>query len=125
LLIQADLDLWMRNPIFGVGPGLATEHRKEFFQALPAHCEVTRLLAEHGLFGFAALILLATALVKRLLAIRDPQFRSLAVACSAFGVLCMISNAMRVAAPGFLIGVAFASEYVAPRRPDHRQPALR
>lgn len=125
LLIQSDLDLWMEHPLFGVGPGLAVVHRGAYFHAIAAHCELSRMIAEHGLLGFAALVLLAVEIVRRWASIRDQRFRGFMIACATFGVLVMFSNAMRVVTPGFVIGLIFCSEYVAPRRPDYRQSALR
>ena len=55
-ILLADLELWARNPILGVGPGMAAWGREEILDArISAHTEFSRLLAEHGLFGAAAL----------------------------------------------------------------------
>ena len=43
-LMRSDLELWQMNPVFGVGLGMAAVARQ-----MP-HTELTRLLAEHGLF---------------------------------------------------------------------------
>lgn len=124
-IMHADFDVWMEHPLFGVGPGMASSYRSKYFHAASAHSEITRMLAEHGLFGLAALSLLAVSVARRLSAFADPRIRGLMIAFAAFGVLVMLSNAMRIVAPSLLIGFVFCSEYVVSRRPDHRQLAVR
>ncbi len=120
LLMKSDLAVWMQNPLFGVGPGMAVEARAAYFMALAAHCEITRILAEHGCFGLAALVVLCVCLWQRLWRVRDVHLRGFLVATASFGLLCMLSNAMRVVAPSFMIGLAFALERPVERSPDHR-----
>ena len=58
-LMQEDLRIWYRNPIFGVGPGGAPKARFELFNHSEAnHTEFTRLLSEHGIFGLIINIIL-------------------------------------------------------------------
>ena len=58
-IARADLEVWFDNPVLGVGPGVAKEYRAATFgRAAAAHTEFTRLLAEHGILGLVALIIL-------------------------------------------------------------------
>jgi hypothetical protein len=120
LLMQSDLDVFWSNPLLGVGPGLAVQHRAELFQALAAHSEFTRTLAEHGFLGVCALAVLAVSTGIRILSVRDLRIRGVFIATTAFGMLFLASNAMRIVAPSFLIGLAFAVEKVDARRADRR-----
>lgn len=120
LLMRSDLEVWMQSPLFGVGPGMASEHRAITFYAAAAHCEITRTLAEHGCLGLAALAILCVDLWKRLRVVRDVRLRGFLIATASFGLICMASNAMRIVAPSFMIGLAFAVERMVERNPDHR-----
>lgn len=57
-LAQFDLELFADEPLTGVGVGLSEEHRGQGAGLYAAHTEYSRLLAEHGLFGLAALLCL-------------------------------------------------------------------
>ncbi len=59
ILILQDLDMFIENPLLGVGPGRGRAHR--FYSTrgtAQAHTEFSRLLAEHGIFGAAAMLML-------------------------------------------------------------------
>ena len=54
-----DLQVFSENPILGVGVGRSIEfHDTIEGISLAAHTEYTRLLAEHGLFGLLAIIII-------------------------------------------------------------------
>src|SRR5690606_12628028 len=58
-LMASELNMFIENPLLGVGVGRNKEVREEETGIdLATHSEVTRLLAEHGLLGFFALIIL-------------------------------------------------------------------
>ena len=64
-LIESEFNMFLENPIFGVGVGKNKEYRLETTGLDAAsHNEITRMLAEHGMFGlFALIILLITTLI--------------------------------------------------------------
>lgn len=106
-LLEADLRIWSNNPILGVGPGQATALRDEL--TLVAHTEFSRLLSEHGLFGFAALIMLLAAGWKNFNSATSSKSRALVAALMGWSFLFMLNAAMRMAAPSFFFGLAFAT----------------
>ena len=53
-LVESEIEIWLENPLFGVGPGQAMYHRDVSVVDAAAHTEFSRLLAEHGLFGLTA-----------------------------------------------------------------------
>lgn len=106
-LLEADLKIWANNPILGVGPGQATASRDELM--LIAHTEFSRLLSEHGVFGFAALIALLAAGWVAFKRARGAQSKALVVALVAWSFLFMLNAAMRTAAPSFVFGLAYAT----------------
>lgn len=57
--IESDLRNFKENPILGIGVGKGKEVRKiEHGRGISTHSEITRLPSEHGIFGFAALLIL-------------------------------------------------------------------
>jgi O-antigen ligase len=110
MLMKSDLDVFQRHPFLGVGPGMAIANRGITFQAIAAHSEITRTLAEHGMLGLCALIILCAGIWRRIASVRDVKIRGLFIATASFGILCMLSNAMRIVAPAFMIGLIFAAE---------------
>lgn len=104
--------LFVENPVFGVGPGGGEMGRGlRWGVAKASHTEITRLPAEHGIFGVAALVLLFVLVVYRTLSLRNAPVmqRALSVSFMAWAVAFSLHAAMRLAAPGFLFGLAFAS----------------
>ena len=108
-LVQEDLKIWADNPIFGVGPGQARLHRDVFHRYIAAHTEFSRMVAEHGIFGLAALLLLFIEGGRRLRLARGPTAKAAVAAALIWSLLFMLGEAMRLVAPGFMFGLAFAA----------------
>lgn len=108
-IMQAEFQIWLNNPILGTGPGMGKFGRYEELGFMTAsHTEYTRMVAEHGIFGLLALGLL---LVMALKAVRKaPQGlpQAWAVAMVAWPLMEMTHAAMRIAAIGFIFGLAMA-----------------
>ncbi len=103
----ADLEIWKENPIFGVGAGRGPASRLALMGAAPAaHTEWSRLVAEHGLLGFGAAVCLIAMAWRAVGSDRRPFVKALAVAFSVWAFLYMLHAGMRLAAPGFAIGLA-------------------
>jgi O-antigen ligase len=100
----AELELWREYPLFGVGPGGSLHHRA---YRVAAHTEFSRLVAEHGTFGFLACLMLVLGAVSNLRAVRSPKDRAMVATLTAFGVLYMLGAGMRLAIPSFVIGLTF------------------
>ncbi|SHM60711.1 O-antigen ligase family protein [Flavobacterium saccharophilum] len=109
-IMGGDYKLFMDNPIMGVGAGMGKELRKENLgHEAAAHNEITRLLAEHGLFGiFGLLILLLTPLLLYINNRQHLYFLSFYV----FWLLTINHAAMRIAAPAFVYALALLSVQV-------------
>jgi len=105
-IAQSDLQLWLDHPVLGVGPGEAASYRES--GAAP-HTEFSRLLAEHGLFGFAAILLMLTAGARNLKRTRTAKNKAAVVSVMSWSVLFMLNAAMRLVAPSFMFGLAFAT----------------
>lgn len=103
-LLRDDLLIWEHHPILGVGPG-GTRMNRETARG-PGHTEYTRLLAEHGAFGFAALVLLLGMAALAIFRSGSAWSTGVRVALVAGSMLSMGTAAMRIAAFGFLFGLA-------------------
>lgn len=103
-LISFELNTFIANPIFGVGVGKTKELRFEATGLEAAsHNEISRILSEHGFFGFFAFcILFITPLFYRLQERSNIFFYS----CFLFWFLTINHSAMRIAAPAFIYGLA-------------------
>ena len=107
-IAQADLMVFSEYPIFGVGPGQSDAYHALTFRFENAHTEYTRMLAEHGMFGLLALLLLSFVVFQRLRAKTDIFSKGFLIGITAWALLFMASAATRQVAPSFLFGLAAA-----------------
>lgn len=119
---EADLQAFAENPVAGVGVGLATVYRYTYFTELvAAHTEFTRLLAEHGLFGVAAILIMVAMLFLRYRATPPGFNRALVASFAVWSTSIMMQSAMRFSAISFVFALALVAWQV--QRPSDR-PAL-
>lgn len=116
-LIESEFKMFLDNPIFGIGVGKNKEYRLETTGIDAAsHNEITRMLAEHGMFGlFGLIILLMTPMVLYL----NNQQNIFVFSFVVFWILTINHAAMRLAAPAFvyalsLLKVSFIDEKSTP-----------
>ena len=108
-ILEADLEIWSNNLLMGVGPGRAIEYRKELYKDIAAHTEFSRLVAEHGIFGLAAFLLLLIMCLQRFQSVSGMKNKGIMAAMITWSILFMAINAMRLAAPSFLFGLTFVT----------------
>lgn len=112
-LMSTELQMFMENPFLGVGVGKNKEYREELTGIEAAsHNEITRMVAEHGMFGIFAFIILVTTPLFRFLANTRNIF---IISFVVFWALTINHAAMRLAAPAFvyalsLLNVKFTQE---------------
>ena len=101
---QNELNLFLTNPIFGVGVGKGAEIREdETGVKVLSHDEITRMLAEHGTLGILGLLILFfTPLVLYL----ENKFNMFLLCFVAFWFLTINHAAMRTAAPAFVYSLS-------------------
>jgi hypothetical protein len=75
----------------------------------PTHTEYSRLMAEHGSFGMAVIVLLVIATVSRFFAYRPAVSKGLALGFTVWALLYMAHSATRMVAPSFAFGLAAAT----------------
>ncbi|MEP5340332.1 MAG: O-antigen ligase family protein [Algibacter sp.] len=117
-LVSFEFNTFFENPILGVGVGKIKELRLEKEGVYAAsHNELSRILAEHGLFGiFAFLILLITPLVYRIKNKKNIFFYSFYF----FWFLTINHSSMRIAAPAFIYGLCLLNIKYEPKRIKHK-----
>ncbi len=110
-----EINIFLKNPIFGVGVGKGVEVRKlDTPGAALSHDEITRMLAEHGSLGvLALLILFFTPLVLYI----ENKFNMFLLCFVVFWLLTINHAAMRTAAPAFVYSLSLLNVQLgSPRR---------
>jgi O-antigen ligase len=120
-LVAFEFNEFIDNPFLGIGVGKVKEERlNETGVEAASHNEMSRIVAEHGLLGvFAFLILLITPLIYRIKNKTNLFFYSFYI----FWLLTINHSAMRIAAPAFIYGLCLLNiKYE--ESPVHRKPSI-
>jgi len=118
-IMDADLKIMAEHPIFGIGVGQAMSERAKFFKGFASHTEFTRLLAEHGIFGCVAALLLVVMAIRNVVVSPTGKGRAVAAALATYSFCFMTGNGMRMVLPSFLLGLAAVR--LGPERPPKRK----
>lgn len=99
-LLNIEIDAFKRNPVFGVGAGqVKTYFYEEEGIVSASHNEISRMLAEHGLFGILALLVLILApIFTKMNGLKNIYFYPFLI----FWGLTIAHSSMRIAAPAFI-----------------------
>jgi hypothetical protein len=100
---EEDLQAWADNPVFGVGPGRSSLIHDD---AIIAHTEFTRLLAEHGSLGALAIVLLLFTGFQNVRRAPSEIARAVAAGAVTWACLFMLNSAMRTVAPSLMFGLS-------------------
>lgn len=116
-VMGTELDLFKENPIMGVGIGMGKSYREQMLgQEVASHNEITRLLAEHGMFGvLILLILFGTPVILFLGHHQNIYFFSFYV----FWLLTINHAAMRIAAPAFVYALTLLNVQFKPVKKEN------
>ena len=104
-IAQGDLDLWMDNLLFGVGPGMSV-YLRSFRPGVAPHTEYSRIVAEHGSLGVLAMLSLLLALFLAYRKAPDTFHRAMIVAIASWAFVEMAHSAMRLVSIAFMLGLA-------------------
>lgn len=108
-IISTQLQIWLNNPLQGVGPGVSDDASIAFFgRSIASHTEFSRLLAEHGVFGLMALALILLVPLRRFFRAEGIVSRGLLLALTIWSLAEMSHAAMRIAAISFVYGLPMA-----------------
>jgi O-antigen ligase len=109
ILVKIDYQVFLDHPVFGVGVGQSLPYHIPIFgYPKNTHTEYGRLLAEHGSFGVAMILILVGVAFSRLFSRRSPLSKSIAVGFTIWALLYMTHAATRLVAPSFAFGLAAA-----------------
>lgn len=108
-IARNEIDLFLKNPIFGVGVGKGVELRyEETGVGVLSHDEITRMLAEHGSLGIVALLIL---FFTPLFLYLENKFNMFLLCFLVFWFLTINHAAMRTAAPAFVYSLSLLNVY--------------
>ena len=122
-ILLSELEAFGEYPVLGAGVGMGKHFRlKQGKKYQASHTEFSRLLAEHGIYGLIALIIIIASPPIYYWGANDITKPLVA----AFTILCFLTmthGAMRLAMPGFLYGLIFI--HLLPSTDDslHREQA--
>jgi O-antigen ligase len=118
-LAATELEMFMDNPIAGVGVGRNKEFREELTGISAAsHNEITRMLAEHGFLGVVDLLIL---IITPLLLYFDNRQHIFLLSFYFFWFLTINHASMRIAAPAFIYSLALLKVIIVEKPPLHRE----
>ena len=122
-IVQGDLMAFVENPFFGVGPGQSMYYHAITYRFSNAHTEYTRMLAEHGLFGAFALLILIIITLQRVFGNKSSYQKMFSVAFTVWALLYMAHSATRTLAPSLLFGMASLT-FLETENPVHDSESL-
>jgi hypothetical protein len=106
MIFQEDLKLWFSNPILGVGVGSSRYLRGGTDEKITAHIELSRLLAEQGIFGLIYFLALTNLGIKLWRKSRFDRSKAIYFILFFVGYLTTFHAAMRTFVTPLLIGLS-------------------
>ncbi len=107
-LVESDLQIFLENPIFGVGVGESAVERTKIFGAqVASHTEFARIVSEHGIFGVFALLALGLTLAFNVMRQSSVEGKAMVAGMFVWSGVFMLNAGMRLAAPAFILGISF------------------
>ena len=108
-IAKTEIDMFLQNPLFGVGVGKGAEVRlEETGIGVLSHDEITRMLAEHGSLGIVGLLIL---FFTPLFLYVENKFNMFLLCFLAFWFFTINHAAMRTAAPAFVYSLSLLNVY--------------
>jgi hypothetical protein len=105
VLMWQDYEIWKANPFFGAGVGASSVMH---WNRIASHTEYTRLIAEHGVLGVAALVMLLFLVYGRWRRCGERLEKAFVLSSFAWFFLYIGVNGIRLAAPVFALGLGYA-----------------
>ncbi|MBP6557453.1 MAG: O-antigen ligase family protein [Flavobacterium sp.] len=114
-----EINSFIDNPIFGVGVAKGVELRTNLTgEVALTHNEMSRMLAEHGLFGITALLIL---FLTPILLFLDNKQHIFLLCFMLFWLLTINHAAMRLSAAAFVYSLTLLKVYINEESPLHRE----
>jgi hypothetical protein len=113
-----EINSFINNPIFGIGVAKGVEDRLNLTQEVAlSHSEISRMMAEHGMFGIVALLVLLFTPIVLFLDNRQHIFLWCFI---VFWLLTINHAAMRISAAAFIYSLSLFKVYIDEKNPLHR-----
>lgn len=107
-LIETDFQVFMENPVLGVGVGAARESRAEILEFKAAsHTEFSRMISEHGIFGLLSIVALLLTILFNMRRAKSNLEKAFIAGVVVWSFLFMLNAGMRLAAPSLIWGLSF------------------
>ena len=111
-----DLELWEENLVWGVGAGSSSFLREES-QFYFSHVELSRLLAEHGVFGLIYFLILIYLMSRLILSKRPPMEKGILFAFFIIALYTTFHAAMRTYLTPLFIGLSLMDVRMVKHKP--------
>lgn len=122
-ILERELQLFVDNPLFGIGPGMIRETALRGNFIANTHSEFSRTLAEHGLFGVAALLILILYPVI-VITKRPKEYWPILFAFLFLAFFTMFHSAMRLAMPALLYSLSLFSPFQPAGKSERVRPQV-
>lgn len=107
VLLKQDFEMFLDNPLLGIGAGMTTIVRNEKYNnRSSSHTEYARLLTEHGLIGIFLLLLIISITIAHFKE-TNGLMRYFFMLFAGYSLLIMVPGSTRTALPLFVFGLAF------------------
>jgi hypothetical protein len=116
-IMSTELQLFRDNPVTGVGLGLAQYYRARLGHTTAAHTEWTRVIAEHGIIGVLAMLVLGMYFVTVVARARSYAQKGVAAGAYVMIALSFAHQAMRTSEGVFIALVAHLITTLDPEQP--------
>ncbi len=106
-IMVSDIEMWKDNMVWGVGAGTSSYLRVKYgVHQIVAHTEFSRMLAEHGIFGLAIILLILFYIPILLSNTRNRVEKAYLFSFLALGVLTSFHAGMRTFVTPFFVGLS-------------------
>lgn len=110
-IFLSDIDLWLENPLLGVGAA-ASPYLRKLHRGQSPHSEMSRILAEHGSLGLVIILLLVFLIYFRSKKSPNYLIRALVISLFIIAVLTSFHAATRTFISPLLIGVICVNIFI-------------
>lgn len=118
-IFNNEINSFIDNPIFGVGVAKGAEIRLDLNNVVSlSHNEISRMIAEHGLFGITALLIL---LFTPIILFLDNKQHIFLMCFIVFWLLTINHAAMRLSAAAFVYSLSLLKVHLNEETPLHRK----
>ena len=117
---DSEIENFLENPVFGIGVAKSLEIREEKSGGLiiASHSEISRTIAEHGMMGIMALIIV---FFTPIFLYFDNKQNIYMFSLLLFWLLTINHAAMRIAAPAFIYSLSLLKVYIDEEPSIHRE----